>query len=114
MIELQPTTAPKATRKEWLGLLVIALPCMVYSMDLTVLNLAIPELSADLHPSSEQLLWIMDIYGFLVAGFLITMGNLGDRIGRRKLLLIGAAFFGAAFLAAFFGAAFFAAFAMTF
>lgn len=102
MIELQPTTAPKATRKEWLGLLVIALPCMVYSMDLTVLNLAIPELSADLHPSSEQLLWIMDIYGFLVAGFLITMGNLGDRIGRRKLLLIGAAFFGAASLLAAF------------
>ncbi|GAB2674948.1 MFS transporter [Flavihumibacter cheonanensis] len=102
MIELQPTNAPKATRKEWLGLLVIALPCMVYSMDLTVLNLAIPELSADLHPSSEQLLWIMDIYGFLVAGFLITMGNLGDRIGRRKLLLIGAAFFGAASLLAAF------------
>ena len=102
MIEFQPTTAPKATRKDWLGLLVIALPCMVYSMDLTVLNLAIPELSADLHPSSEQLLWIMDIYGFLVAGFLITMGNLGDRIGRRKLLLIGAAFFGAASLLAAF------------
>lgn len=75
---------------------------MLYSMDLTVLNLAVPQLSADLNPSSEQLLWIMDIYGFLVAGFLITMGNLGDRIGRRKLLLIGAAFFGlASILAAF-------------
>ena len=71
-------------------------------MDLTVLTLAVPSLSADLHPSSTELLWIVDIYGFLVAGFLITMGTLGDRIGRRRLLLIGAAAFGAAsVLAAF-------------
>jgi DHA2 family multidrug resistance protein-like MFS transporter len=75
---------------------------MLYSMDLTVLNLAVPYLSADLKPSSSQLLWIVDIYGFLVAGSLITMGTLGDRIGRRRLLLIGAAAFGAAsVLAAF-------------
>ena len=65
-------------------------------MDLTVLNLAVPSLSADLKPSSTQLLWIIDIYGFLVAGSLITMGTLGDRIGRRRMLLIGAAAFGAA------------------
>lgn len=91
-----------AGRKEWIGLAVIALPCILYSMDLTVLNLAVPALSADLKPSSTQLLWIMDIYGFLVAGLLITMGTLGDRIGRRKLLLIGAASFGlASVLAAF-------------
>src|SRR5256886_16274469 len=71
-------------------------------MDLTVLNLAVPSLSADLKPSSTQLLWIIDIYGFLVAGSLITMGTLGDRIGRRRLLLIGAAAFGvASVLAAF-------------
>jgi DHA2 family multidrug resistance protein-like MFS transporter len=69
---------------------------MLYSMDLTVLNLAVPHLSADLQPTSAQLLWIVDIYGFLVAGSLITMGTLGDRIGRRRLLLIGAAAFGAA------------------
>jgi MFS transporter, DHA2 family, multidrug resistance protein len=85
----------KAGRREWIGLAVIALPCAVYSMDLTVLNLALPALSEDLEPSSSQLLWIVDIYGFLVAGFLITMGTLGDRIGRRRLLLIGAAAFGA-------------------
>ena len=72
----------------------IALPCVLYSMDLTVLNLAVPALSADLQPSSSQLLWIIDIYGFLVAGSLITMGTLGDRFGRRRLLLIGAAAFG--------------------
>ena len=95
-------TAPKAGRREWLGLAVIALPCLLYSMDLTVLNLAVPHLSADLEPSSAQLLWIVDIYGFLLAGLLITMGTLGDRIGRRRLLLIGAAAFGAAsVLAAF-------------
>jgi MFS transporter, DHA2 family, multidrug resistance protein len=91
-----------ATRREWIGLGVIALPCLLYSMDLTVLNLAVPALSAELRPTSVQLLWIIDIYGFLVAGALIPMGTLGDRIGRRKLLLIGAAVFGAAsVLAAF-------------
>ncbi len=94
--------APKAGRREWIGLAVIALPCLLYSMDLTVLNVAVPHLSADLKPSSSQLLWIIDIYGFLVAGFLITMGTLGDRIGRRRLLLFGAVAFGAgSVLAAF-------------
>jgi MFS transporter, DHA2 family, multidrug resistance protein len=86
----------RAGRREWVGLAVIALPCAVYAMDLTVLNLALPALSEDLRPSSSQLLWIVDIYGFLVAGLLITMGTLGDRIGRRRLLLIGAAAFGLA------------------
>ncbi|HZH03763.1 MAG TPA: MFS transporter [Myxococcaceae bacterium] len=91
-----------AGRREWIGLAVLALPCLLYSMDLTVLNLALPRLSADLAPSSSELLWIVDIYGFLVAGLLIVMGNLGDRIGRRRLLLMGAAAFGlASVLAAF-------------
>ncbi|MGD9659252.1 MAG: MFS transporter [Methylocystis sp.] len=85
----------KATRREWIGLAVLALPCMVYSMDLTVLNLAIPSLTAELRPSASQLLWIIDIYGFMVAGFLMIMGGLGDRIGRRKVLLLGAAAFAA-------------------
>ena len=94
--------APRATRRDWIGLGVIALPCLLYSMDLTVLNLAVPHLTADLKPSASELLWIVDIYGFLVAGSLITMGTLGDRIGRRRLLLIGAAAFGvASVLAAF-------------
>src|SRR5262245_41100875 len=75
---------------------------MVYAMDLTVLNLALPALSEDLQPTSSQLLWIVDIYGFLVAGLLITMGTLGDRIGRRRLLLLGAAVFGFASLFAAF------------
>jgi DHA2 family multidrug resistance protein-like MFS transporter len=83
-----------AGRREWVGLAVLALACLLYAMDLTVLHLAVPSLSADLHPSSSQLLWITDIYGFMVAGFLITVGTLGDRIGRRRLLLLGAAAFG--------------------
>jgi DHA2 family multidrug resistance protein-like MFS transporter len=74
---------------------VLALACLLYAMDLTVLHLAVPSLSEDLRPSSVQLLWITDIYGFMVAGFLITMGTLGDRIGRRRLLLAGASAFGA-------------------
>jgi DHA2 family multidrug resistance protein-like MFS transporter len=95
-------TAERAGRREWIGLGVIALPCLLYSMDLTVLHLAIPSISADLQPSSAQLLWIIDIYGFLVAGSLITAGTLGDRIGRRRLLLVGAGAFGvASVLAAF-------------
>jgi MFS transporter, DHA2 family, multidrug resistance protein len=92
----------RAGTREWLGLAVIALPCLLYSMDLSVLNLAVPQLSADLKPTSSQLLWIVDIYGFLLAGCLITMGTLGDRIGRRRLLLVGAAAFGTASLVAAF------------
>jgi MFS transporter, DHA2 family, multidrug resistance protein len=92
----------RATRREWTGLAVLTLAALVYAMDLTVLNLAIPRISEELKPSSVQLLWIIDIYGFLVAGLLITMGTLGDRIGRRRLLLGGAAFFALASLFAAF------------
>jgi DHA2 family multidrug resistance protein-like MFS transporter len=86
-------TSGKATVREWVGLAVLALPCVLYAMDLTVLNLAIPSLTTDLKPTAAQLLWIVDIYGFLAAGALLIMGALGDRIGRRKLLLIGSATF---------------------
>jgi DHA2 family multidrug resistance protein-like MFS transporter len=93
---------PKASRREWIGLAVIALPSLLYSMDLTVMYLAVPSLARDLEPSSSELLWITDIYGFLIASLLITMGTLGDRIGRRRLLLIGAGGFGAASVVAAF------------
>src|SRR3954454_9510413 len=92
----------RAGRREWTGLAVMALPCAVYAMDLTVLNLALPAISAELKPSNTQLLWIVDIYGFMVAGLLMTMGSLGDRIGRRRLLMIGALAFGAASVVAAF------------
>jgi DHA2 family multidrug resistance protein-like MFS transporter len=96
------TAESRAGRREWIGLAVLAIACLLYSMDLTVLHLAVPSISAQLQPSSAQLLWIIDIYGFMVAGFLITMGTLGDRIGRRRLLLAGATAFGAASLLAAF------------
>jgi len=94
--ELQAAAAPRASAKDWTALAVLALPCLVYAMDLTVLNLAVPQLSLALQPSPSQLLWIIDIYGFMVAGTLVLMGTLGDRIGRRRLLLIGAGAFAAA------------------
>jgi len=71
-------------------------------MDLTVLNLALPAISAELKPSNTQLLWIVDIYGFMVAGLLMTMGTLGDRIGRRRLLMAGALAFAIASVVAAF------------
>ena len=83
-VDTRATPAPKATRREWIGLAVIALPCVVYAMDLTVLDLALPAISQDLSPTSVQFLWIADIYGFFVAGALIPMGTLGDRLGRRR------------------------------
>src|SRR5688572_19446789 len=92
----------RAGRREWLGLAVLAFPCLLLATDFSVLHLAVPALTAELRPSSTQLLWIVDIYGFLIAGSLITMGTLGDRIGRRRLLLIGGAHFGLASLAAAF------------
>ncbi|MBM7785395.1 MFS transporter [Tenggerimyces flavus] len=93
-------TATTAGRREWLGLVVLSLPAMLITLDFSVLNLAVPALSAALEPSSTQLLWIVDSYGFMLAGFLITMGTLGDRIGRRKLLLFGAGAFGIASIVA--------------
>jgi DHA2 family multidrug resistance protein-like MFS transporter len=90
------TAGPKAGRKEWIALGVLALPLLLVSMDVSVLYFAVPFISQDLHATATQQLWIFDIYGFVLAGLLITMGSLGDRIGRRKLLIFGAVAFGAA------------------
>lgn len=83
----------KATSREWWGLAALALPTLIVSMDVSILHLAIPHISRDLSPTTPQMLWIIDAYGFLLAAFLITMGTLGDRVGRRKLLLIGGTLF---------------------
>ncbi|MFJ2836609.1 MULTISPECIES: MFS transporter [Nocardia] len=104
MTKLDPAvpTAVAGGRRAWLGLGVLLLPVLLVSMDISVLFLAMPTLTADLDPSASQQLWILDIYGFMLAGLLITMGNLGDRIGRRNILLVGATIFGlASVLAAF-------------
>ena len=101
-MDSSPTEPLRAGRRQWLAMAILALPCLLYSMDLTVLNLAMPEISADLQPSATQLLWIVDIYGFILAAALVPMGVFGDRIGRRRLLLWGAFAFGAASCAAAF------------
>ncbi|MFD7413961.1 MFS transporter [Kitasatospora purpeofusca] len=95
-------TTGRAGRREWIGLAVLLLPTLVLTMDMGVLFFAVPYISTTLAPSGTEQLWIMDMYSFLLAGLLITMGALGDRIGRRRLLMIGAAgFIGASLLAAY-------------
>src|SRR4029079_9941959 len=102
VVRCKGMSTPKAPRSAWISLAVLAFPCMVTVMDLTVLNLGIPSLSAALQPNGAQLLWIIDIYGFILAGALIPIGGLGDRLARRNLLRIGAATCGAASLLAAF------------
>lgn len=98
MIEPAPLSRPRQAA----ALAVLTLPVLLISMDATILGFAVPALSESIQPSSAELLWIIDIYSFVVAGLLVTMGNIGDRIGRRRLLLFGAAGFSAAsVLAAF-------------
>ncbi|MBT2477276.1 MFS transporter [Streptomyces sp. ISL-94] len=89
-------TARLAGRREWIAFTVLVLPLLLVSMDVSVLYFAIPAITRELDPSATQQLWIFDSYAFALSGLLITMGSLGDRIGRRKLLLIGATAFGIA------------------
>ncbi|MEU9748867.1 MULTISPECIES: MFS transporter [Streptomyces] len=89
----------RATLRDWVGLAVLVVPVLMMSMDMTVLYFALPFLSATLEPSATEQLWIVDIYAFMLAGLLIAMGTLGDHIGRRRLLIIGAVVFGASSLA---------------
>ncbi|HLR94370.1 MAG TPA: MFS transporter [Jiangellaceae bacterium] len=86
----------RAGARQWAGLGLLALPTVLLGLDVTVLYLVLPSMATDLEPSATQTLWIMDAYGFFIAGFLITMGNVGDRIGRRRLLVIGMTAFAAA------------------
>lgn len=95
-------TPTLAGPREWAALAVLVLPVILISVDSTVLGFAVPALSERLRPDAGQLLWIVDVYGFVLAGLLVTMGSLGDRIGRRRLLLIGSTAFGAASLLAAF------------
>ncbi|BBC37930.1 MFS transporter [Streptomyces graminofaciens] len=95
---LQPETTTEAVTKRpgrWLALSVLVLAVLLVAVDATVLGLATPYISEDLNPSGTQLLWIGDVYSFVIAGLLVSAGSLGDRVGRKKLLLIGATAFGA-------------------
>lgn len=93
-------TTPRAGLREWAALAVLMLPVLLVSVDNTVLSFALPAVSADLSPSGSQLLWIVDVYALMLAGLLIAMGSIGDRLGRRRLLLVGAVGFGVASLVA--------------
>ncbi|MEV0038986.1 MFS transporter [Streptomyces sp. NPDC050804] len=88
-------TRPVPRPGRWLALAVLVLAVLLVAVDATVLGLATPFLSEDLRPTGTQLLWIGDIYSFVIAGLLVSMGSLGDRIGRKRLLLSGAVAFGA-------------------
>ncbi|WP_020141974.1 MFS transporter [Terracoccus sp. 273MFTsu3.1] len=96
----QTLSTSRPTRRQWVALGVLALTALLLSLDVSVLYLALPELSADLGASTTEQLWMLDIYSFVLAGFLVTMGAVGDRIGRKRLLLIGAVAFGVASAAA--------------
>lgn len=89
------TVARRAGAREWIGLAVLMLPVLLVSVDNTILNFALPEISEALKPTGTELLWILDAYPLVLAGLLVTMGSLGDRVGRRRLLMIGAIGFGA-------------------
>ncbi|MGW5609273.1 MFS transporter [Streptomyces sp. NPDC003753] len=90
-------TAPQAEKRpgRWLALCVLVLAVLLVAVDATVLGLATPYISEDLKPSGTQLLWIGDVYSFVIAGLLVSMGSLGDRVGRKRILLGGATAFGA-------------------
>ncbi|MFI9244353.1 MFS transporter [Streptomyces sp. NPDC053086] len=94
---LQPAHATEAVTRpgRWLALSVLVLAVLLVAVDATVLGLATPYISEDLDPSGTQLLWIGDVYSFVIAGLLVSMGSLGDRIGRKRILLVGATVFGA-------------------
>lgn len=87
-------TQPRVGWRGWAALVVLMLPVLLVSVDNTVLSFALPQISLDLAPSATQQLWIIDAYPLVLASLLITMGTLGDRFGRRKMLLIGATGFG--------------------
>ncbi len=94
---LQPARTTEAVKRpgRWLALSVLVLAVLLVAVDATVLGLATPYISEDLAPSGTQLLWIGDVYSFVIAGLLVSMGSLGDRIGRKRILLVGATAFGA-------------------
>lgn len=89
---LQVPTSSRSARS-WLGLGVLCLPTAVLALDMSVLYLALPHIAAAVGADATRELWILDIYPLLIAGFLVSMGGLGDRIGQRRLLLTGAGAF---------------------
>lgn len=88
--------------RKWVILAIIVLIYLPVSIDATVLHVAIPTLSSTLSLSANEMLWVIDIYSLIMAGLILPMGALGDRIGFKRLMLIGASIFGVASLMAAF------------
>ncbi|MGN0062703.1 MAG: MFS transporter [Nocardioides sp.] len=103
--ELRPSTPEalqRSSRRRWAALVVLMFPVLLISIDNTALSFAVPALSRDLRPSANQLLWIVDVYPLVLAALLVSMGSLGDRVGRRRILLVGATGFALVSVAAAF------------
>ncbi|CCH34614.1 MFS transporter [Actinosynnema sp. NPDC047251] len=88
--------------RRWLILVVLCLSTLVLVIDNMVLTVAVPPLTADLRASAQDIQWVLDSYMLVFAGLLLTSGSLADRFGRRKVMIIGLALFGAASLFATF------------
>ncbi|MGI5171709.1 MFS transporter [Spirillospora sp. CA-253888] len=86
--------------RRWGVLAVLAASLLIVAMDATILNVALPSLIDDMRPGAIAQLWIIDVYGLVLGGLLVTAGAVGDRWGRRRLFLTGLAVFGAASIAA--------------
>ncbi|GAB3878718.1 MFS transporter [Kibdelosporangium lantanae] len=96
--------APRV-RNPRVALVLLALPALLIAIDISVLNVALPRMTAELHPTPTELLWMNDIYGFMVGGTMVTMGTVGDRIGRRRLIILCAVVFALASAVAAFATA---------
>lgn len=86
----ETATVPRATPRHWLGLMLLMLPVLLVTIDNTILGFALPKIAEALAPDARQQLWMIDAYSLVLAGLLVTMGGIGDRVGHRRLLLLGA------------------------
>lgn len=93
------TATPVSARRRWAGLAVLSASVLLVVMDMTVLNVALPAISQDLRPDSVELLWMVDAYALVLSGLLVTVSALGDRWGRKRMLMTGFAVFGLASMA---------------
>ncbi len=92
-LDAQPASSHESSatpRRAWVALAVLILPVLLIAVDNTILAFALPSIAQDFRPAASTQLWIVDVYSLILAALLVMMGSLGDRIGRRRLLLIGA------------------------
>lgn len=94
----QAPAQPLSRGRRWAALAVLTASLLVITMDMTILNIALPEMAAELHPTSDQQLWIIDVYSLVLAGLLVSFAAIADRWGRKRMLLLGYSIFGGASL----------------